>query len=637
MTQILNNIGTWWLQTALLIAIGAVLPHLFRINGAARLRYWQSLLIACIGLPLVRPWHSLEITVVRPSALALPLAQYGVPAVGKVEQVTSYGFDSAQWILALLVAGIAVRLAWFGIGLLKLDRYRRQSSTLPLPPEWLGVSGYVQFLISDEIQGPATFGFAPPAVMLPARFPALPREMRDAILLHELKHVERGDWVFTALEEIVGAVLWFHPAIWWVLGEIQLAREQTVDSAVIEITREREPYLDTLLAMAGAGFPLDPAAAQSFLRRRQLKRRVRGIIEEGKVSKMKLAIAQMAAVAAISVAGWYVAGAIPLEGQARVFTVTDGEGVTVNLNGLELLHRSGVPYPQAAQVAGVEGQVVVQLHLDGNGEVTDSAILSGPAELRRSVQQTVAGWHFDKSLGSSTHVISIDFRKPASAVPSTIVRQGLSFADVIRPMSVSPEVRRITSISIIGLTDAARESLSQRLPVQVGDEWTSQAAIKTMTAMHAFDDHLTLFSGVTTAGAQLRISAPEAPEAPEAPAPPAAAPSAPANPNAVRISPGVAAASLVRSVKPVYPPLAKSARLQGTVKLEVTVGRDGSVVDLKVISGPPLLVSAALEAVKQWTYKALSLNGEGTEFVTTVDVNFTLLDGTPPNQDTPLR
>jgi len=74
----------------------------------------------------------------------------------------------------------------------------------------------------------------------------------------------------------------------------------------------------------------------------------------------------------------------------------------------------------------------------------------------------------------------------------------------------------------------------------------------------------------------------------------------------------------------VYPPMAKQARIQGVVRLEAHIGRDGRVLNLKVISGHPLLSPAAIDAVKQWEYKPMVLNGEAVEVFTTVDVNFTL-------------
>ena len=81
-------------------------------------------------------------------------------------------------------------------------------------------------------------------------------------------------------------------------------------------------------------------------------------------------------------------------------------------------------------------------------------------------------------------------------------------------------------------------------------------------------------------------------------------------------------ASLVSQVKPVYPPLARQARVSGVVILEAVIGKDGSVAEIKVISGHPLLQQAAIDAVSQWKYKPTLLNGEPVEVVTTVTVNF---------------
>jgi protein TonB len=86
----------------------------------------------------------------------------------------------------------------------------------------------------------------------------------------------------------------------------------------------------------------------------------------------------------------------------------------------------------------------------------------------------------------------------------------------------------------------------------------------------------------------------------------------------------VQSAKLIRGPKPVYPPLAKQARIQGTVRLNAIIGKDGTIQNLTAASGHPLLVPAAMDAVKQWLYQPTLLNGEPVEVVTVIDVNFTL-------------
>ncbi len=100
-----------------------------------------------------------------------------------------------------------------------------------------------------------------------------------------------------------------------------------------------------------------------------------------------------------------------------------------------------------------------------------------------------------------------------------------------------------------------------------------------------------------------------------------------ATPQRIKVSAGVVQGLLIRRVTPVYPPLAKQARISGTVVLQAVIGKDGSIQNLRAVSGHPMLIPSALEAVKQWRYKPYFLNGEPVEVDTQVTVNFTLAGG----------
>jgi protein TonB len=95
----------------------------------------------------------------------------------------------------------------------------------------------------------------------------------------------------------------------------------------------------------------------------------------------------------------------------------------------------------------------------------------------------------------------------------------------------------------------------------------------------------------------------------------------------IRISSGVTQGLKIRNVDPVYPPIAKAARAQGVVILQAIIGKDGSIQNLHVVSGSPLLTQSALDAVKQWRYRPYILNGDPVEVETTVEVRFTLAGG----------
>jgi periplasmic protein TonB len=101
-------------------------------------------------------------------------------------------------------------------------------------------------------------------------------------------------------------------------------------------------------------------------------------------------------------------------------------------------------------------------------------------------------------------------------------------------------------------------------------------------------------------------------------------PPPPPPPERVRVGGQVQSAMIQTQTRPVYPPLARQARIQGTVRLEAVINKEGQIEELKVVSGHPLLIQAALDAVKQWRYKPTMLNGVAVEVITTIDVNFTL-------------
>jgi TonB family protein len=126
-------------------------------------------------------------------------------------------------------------------------------------------------------------------------------------------------------------------------------------------------------------------------------------------------------------------------------------------------------------------------------------------------------------------------------------------------------------------------------------------------------------NGLPAGSYVLRVSPPKT----SAPTQASAAPTA-------RISPGVIAGQRLNFVAPVYPADAKANKIQGAVVLDAIIGKDGAIKDLHILSGPPELTTAALEAVRRWTYKPYLLNGDPTEVETTITVNFSLSPSPQP-------
>jgi protein TonB len=109
-----------------------------------------------------------------------------------------------------------------------------------------------------------------------------------------------------------------------------------------------------------------------------------------------------------------------------------------------------------------------------------------------------------------------------------------------------------------------------------------------------------------------------------APPPPPPPPVKVAAPQRIKVGGNVQSAMIIRKTPPVYPQLAKSARVSGVVHLAAVIAKDGTIQELHSLGGPALLIQAAMDAVKTWIYKPTMLNGEPVQVETTIDVNFTL-------------
>lgn len=593
-----SNLVAYSLQVGLLVGMAAAAPALLRlVSPRAKLAYWQILLAACLLLPLVRPW-------VPQAVVDTVSVSTTVLAVNAATGATRWAPSPSEIALAIVAFGALCRLVWLAVGIERLRRYRRHGRPLEAPLPW---PSRAELRIASEIASPVTFGALRPVVLLPPQFPDLDPSARDAILCHELLHVERRDWVFTLVEEFVRAVLWFHPAIWWLLGEIQLAREQAVDRAVIQMTQAKDEYLDALLAIAGAKAQLDLAPAPLFLRKRHLRHRVVSILKEVRMSRTRLVSALAGSVCILAAATWFVTSTFPLSAAPQV--VNDAPGVTVNAGGGTLLHRAPVDYPQTARARGVQGVVTLELTFDANGNVADARAVSGPEDLRRPALESALQWHFAGEGAGSKRQVSIAFAL-ADAVPAAS-RPAVPSGDAAKRSGT------LKAINVIGLSDSAKASLLARLPVHVGDAITPETMAAVAKAVADFDEHLRVAApSASDNEVALYIVAPNASLAAPRPATP---------PERIKVGGNQQQTKLVVQPRPVYPPDAKAARVQGKVSLMAIIGKDGTVKQLEVISGDPMLTQSALDAVKQWVYEPTLLNGQPVEVQTQIDVNYTLM------------
>lgn len=510
----LENLGLYSLQVALILAAGALGLQVLRIQAPVwRLQCWQVLLIVCLALPVLQTWKPVS------DDVSVEISQGSMTTAGQRAK-SAAAWPWRELLGALLFCGAALRVGLFGLGLLRLRAYRRRARPEPQAARELAARLRVraEVRVSEEVPGPVTFGFFHPVVLLPERWIE-----SEPVLFHELIHVRRRDWLCMAGEELLRAVLWFHPLIWYAIGQIQLAREEVVDREVVGLTQSREQYLETLLAIAAARSGLDLAPAPLFLRKRHLRKRVASLLREVKMSRVRLNVSLAGLLAFIAVTGWISVRSFPLQaaGQdAAKEPEKSGKHTTA-------IYKAPIVYPPDAKAAKIEGKVWLKIEIDRQGVVSNAYATSGPDELRGAALDSVRQWRF-----------STDAALPAQADVSVVFR----------------------------LDDKAGAN-DQAAPA------TGQEG---------------------------------------------------APPSRIRVGGNVQSNNLIHKVTPVYPPEAKEARIQGVVRLSVLIAADGTVKEVEVMEGEPVLVDAAVPAVRQWVYRPTLLNGQPVEVSTVVDVNFTL-------------
>jgi beta-lactamase regulating signal transducer with metallopeptidase domain len=179
-------------------------------------------------------------------------------------------FHALPW---LWIAGFPLTCLWLLTGVAGAERLRRRSQ--PVDDErWLQlcrrlqrllhVSGNVALGVSDRVAAPILVGIVRPMILLPAAaLTGLPSEQIEMILLHELAHIRRWDNFVNLLQRLVEAVLFFHPAVWWLSNRVRLEREHCCDAVVLAHIGSPQSYAELLAHLAIPDFGLPPALGMS--------------------------------------------------------------------------------------------------------------------------------------------------------------------------------------------------------------------------------------------------------------------------------------------------------------------------------------------------------------------------------------
>lgn len=568
----LQNLGAYSAQVLLLVGLAGVLASLLRIDAASvRYGYWRAIFALCILLPLLQDRQAPAAPSSEAAAPAVEANVVSPDAAGGVRVTRSPGWTAV--VTPVLAAGAGGRLLWLAVSFVRLRRLRRLGE--PASPSemhadlagLIGVDCEVRYV--PRLRQPVTFGLRRPVVLLPTELTARSEEIQRAVLSHELFHVKRRDWGWLVVEEIVCALLWFNPAIWWLVSRLQLAREVVVDELAVLATGRRRAYVEALMAFADRT-SLAPVAA--FGSRTQLFNRIVLLSKEAGMSSRRLVFTCAVAFAALGTGAAYAVSAFPLSAQFQA--VRQNAPGPLEQHAKPVTPENPVPrrtnyepaaYPLEARAAGASGSVTLMLTLDELGRI---------AEARR----------VGISLTSKSPAVSVRFDNSMPLDEARfLVNRSPQQSDAVRAIAAAFE-------------EAAFRAVQQ---------WRYEPP----------------FAAPLSFPVTLAIS-----EGQDERVPPVPITGAIRAEGAIRVGGTITTPAKIKDVRPVYPPLAQASKVSGVVILEVLIGRDGTVEEAQVLRSIPLLDQAAVDAVMQWRFRPTLLNGVPVPVIMTVTVNFTLQD-----------
>ena len=566
------NVLAWCAQIAVVVIACAGLPRLLGVRSpGVQYAFWRTVLAVCLALPLLQPWRAHEMVFVPAPAPPVGASAGAAPPIPSAPPAAPVDWTAIAGAVVLI--GIGARLFWIALGAARLHRLRRRAEARPaagFDDLQAAIGTRAQILWTSDVRHPVTFGVGDPVILLPDALRSADAAAQRAVLAHELAHVRRRDWLWVIGEEIVRSVFWFHPAVWWLVSRVQLARETVVDEMSILATNARRTYLDTLLAFADDTGLVSPPA---FSARRHLFYRVMLLSKEGDMSSLRIAIASCVLIVVLGAGAWHAVQAFPLYSNGSVTqaaqqpprdpTVRTAPTPPEPVSTVDL-HRRAVEYQDKARV--------------------DSALT--PEDRLKLIAAAIA--YEDRALALEPNFVD------ALVYKNILLRMQAN-------LTADPQERKAL------LAEA--------------DELRSRAiALRN--------------AGVRSPSEPSGIAPPPPPPPPPPPMSPSAAALSPdfetnvARLQPIRVGGNIKTPTKVRDVKPEYPDEARAKKVQGVVIVEVLIDEDGSVADARILRSIPEFDEVALGAVKQWKFVPTLLNGQATALLMTVTVNFTLSEST---------
>jgi TonB family protein len=506
------------------------------------------------------------------------------------------------WVAGVLVLALHLFRGW-----VRLWRIRRGATPLRgngwpeaarLVAARLGLTRSVQLAGSAMVEVPAVIGWLRPIILLPASALAglSPVEL-EAILAHELAHVRRGDYFVNVIQCVVEVLLFYHPAVWWVSGQIRREREHCCDDIAASLSPDRVTYaraLASLEELRGEAPRLAMAASGS-----DLLNRIRRLVEPGSASGPRWSGGFMMGVV-LTVLLFAATGQIrSMPAGHDQSTASIAEAIAAPLDRV-----AEVPAPVAPRPA--PRAVPVRTAPRAQGVTT-----APPRDPRPPAAGQMLGEVSDPSGGVIPGVTITVTSVATRAFWTAVTNSGGRFHFANLPAGA------------YDLTATLAGFRTFKATVQVASNETLSAGIR--LRLGALSETVTVTVPPSSSGSApiLPVARVEAPRTliPEDQITPISAP----DPNRpVRVGGNIREPKKIKHVDPVYPQIAATAQVNGYVIIEAIIGKDGAVRDARVVKSHPLLDDAALEAVRQWVYSPTELNGAPIEVVMTVTVMFSL-------------
>ena len=605
------NFLCYCLQVTLVVVAGTALPALFRLRAPrVLLPYWQGLLVACLALPLLQPWRS--------PAAASSFSEGSVSI--RFQGVEAGATGIVAWLYPLiagaLVAGMLVRLGWLALGLRRLRAIRtaaRAYDQIPTSVRELEsrLGAAAGWYLTAEVDSPATFGFRPPSILLPDRFPALDLAFQRAIAGHELFHVARRHWIFNLAEELVLTLFWFHPAVAWVVHRIRLSREQTVDAEVVRLVTARKPYMSALLEIASGSPGTALGSAPTFLKERQLAQRIELLVKEVYMSKVRLSFSLTAIMGLLILAGGVAIWAFPLHSPVRMAVAEEQAAQESAAPGNimpKLVTRVRPVYPPEAKKAGIEGMVVLRATIEKDGSISKLDVVRGDPQLAKAAADAVRQWRYAPMEKAVITDVNVNFTlarsgttppaepnakdQPTPAIPVLVP------VSAVRPAYPAAAKAAGLEGNVILRITVEKDGSVSNVEALAGDSTLAKAAVDAVKQWRYAPTEKAAITDVT-----LSFRLPKESDA----------------------NSDLSLPIVIYKPDPAYTKEARAAKLQGDVQLKVTVATDGTVSDVKVVrSLDKGLDENAIKALKTWKFLPATKGGKPVPFTSTVDITFKL-------------